>query len=127
MTPQLALRVAICGSVALALFAVIFFRLWFLQVLSGDQYLAQATVNRVRDIAILPERGSILDQRASSSPTAARRWRFRSHRRTCLPRRTRGGCSTATSRACCGMSDKRSRCVVSGPGGGGHADDADRL
>ena len=42
LTPQLALRVAIVGSVALALFAILFFRLWFLQVLSGDQYLAQA-------------------------------------------------------------------------------------
>ena len=51
MTPQLALRVAIVGSFALAMFAIIFFRLWFLQVLSGDQYLAQATVNRVRDVA----------------------------------------------------------------------------
>jgi penicillin-binding protein 2 len=61
MTPQLALRVAIAGSFALAMFAIIFFRLWFLQVLSGDQYLAQATVNRVRNIAILAERGEIID------------------------------------------------------------------
>src|SRR5207237_6294843 len=60
-TPQLALRVAIVGSLALAIFAIIFFRLWFLQVLSGDQYLAQATVNRVRDIAIPAPRGEILD------------------------------------------------------------------
>ena len=61
MTPQLALRVAVAGSVALALFAIIFFRLWFLQVLSGNQYLAQATVNRVRDVAIAAPRGDILD------------------------------------------------------------------
>jgi penicillin-binding protein 2 len=61
MTPQLALRVAVAGSVALALFAIIFFRLWFLQVLSGNQYLAQATVNRVRDVAIAAPRGNILD------------------------------------------------------------------
>ena len=52
LTPQLALRVAIVGSVALAMFAIIFFRLWFLQVLSGDQYLAQASVNRVRTLAV---------------------------------------------------------------------------
>ncbi len=49
MTPQLALRVAIVGSIVLALFAILFFRLWFLQVLSGSQYVAQAQVNRVRD------------------------------------------------------------------------------
>jgi cell division protein FtsI/penicillin-binding protein 2 len=34
LTPQLAVRVAILGGIALAAFAVIFFRLWFLQVLS---------------------------------------------------------------------------------------------
>ena len=39
LTPQLALRVAILGFVALALFAVLFLRLWALQVLSGDKYL----------------------------------------------------------------------------------------
>jgi penicillin-binding protein 2 len=62
MTPQLALRVAVVGSFALAMFAIIFFRLWFLQVLSGDQYLAQAKGNRTRQIAIAPARGEILDR-----------------------------------------------------------------
>ncbi|MBV8429720.1 MAG: hypothetical protein JO244_01070 [Solirubrobacterales bacterium] len=62
LTPQLALRVALLGSFALALFAIIFFRLWFLQVLSGDKYLAEAKVNRVRDIAVPAPRGQILDQ-----------------------------------------------------------------
>ncbi|HET9103203.1 MAG TPA: penicillin-binding protein 2 [Solirubrobacteraceae bacterium] len=62
MTPQLALRVAIVGSVALAFFAIIFFRLWFLQVLSGEQYVRAATVNRVRDVAVPAERGEILDR-----------------------------------------------------------------
>ena len=45
-TPQLALRVAALGFVALALFAIVFFRLWYLQVLAGDQYLAEANQNR---------------------------------------------------------------------------------
>ncbi len=62
LTPQLALRVAILGSFALAMFAIIFFRLWFLQVLSGDKYARAATVNRIRDIAIPAPRGQILDQ-----------------------------------------------------------------
>jgi penicillin-binding protein 2 len=62
LTPQLALRVAIVASVALALFAILFFRLWFLQVLSGNQYLAQAKVNRVRDIDIPAPRGEIIDR-----------------------------------------------------------------
>jgi len=62
ITPQLALRVAILGGVALALFAIVFFRLWFLQVLSGDQYLAQASTNRVRDVVVQAPRGEMLDR-----------------------------------------------------------------
>src|SRR5207237_4848873 len=61
-TPALALRVAIIGSFALAMFAIIFFRLWFLQVLSGEQYLAQASVNRVRNLDIPAPRGQIFDR-----------------------------------------------------------------
>jgi penicillin-binding protein 2 len=62
LTPQLALRVALVGSVALGMFAIIFFRLWFLQVLSGDQYVKAATVNRVRSIAVAAPRGEIVDR-----------------------------------------------------------------
>ena len=40
LTPQLALRVAILGFVALAIFAVLFLRLWALQVLAGNKYRA---------------------------------------------------------------------------------------
>jgi penicillin-binding protein 2 len=66
MTPQLALRVAIVGSFALGLFAIVFFRLWFLQVLSGDQYVKAASVNRERRIDIAAPRGQMLD--ASGTP-----------------------------------------------------------
>jgi penicillin-binding protein 2 len=62
LTPQLARRVALLGTFALAMFAIIFFRLWFLQILSGEKYVAQAKVNRVRDIAIPAPRGQILDR-----------------------------------------------------------------
>lgn len=61
-TPQLALRVAALGFMALALFAVIFFRLWYLQVLAGDEYLAEANQNRARIIPIPAPRGDILDR-----------------------------------------------------------------
>jgi penicillin-binding protein 2 len=75
LTPQLALRVAVVGSIALALFAIVFFRLWFLQVLSGDHYVLQAKTNRVRDIAVAAERGQILDRSGNilvdSKPTIA--------------------------------------------------------
>jgi penicillin-binding protein 2 len=62
VTPQLALRVAILGGLAMAMFAIIFFRLWFLQVLSGDQYLRQARDNRVRELSIQAPRGAVLDR-----------------------------------------------------------------
>ncbi len=62
ITPQLALRVAILGAVALGLFAIVFFRLWYLQVLSGDQYLADANTNRVRELRIQAPRGEIVDR-----------------------------------------------------------------
>src|SRR5581483_7114106 len=62
LTPQLALRVAILGSFALALFAIIFFRLWYLQVLSGQAYAKQATGNYVRSIDVPAPRGQILDR-----------------------------------------------------------------
>ncbi|MEN3283495.1 MAG: penicillin-binding protein 2, partial [Solirubrobacteraceae bacterium] len=62
ITPQLALRIAILGGIALVLFAIVFFRLWYLQVLSGDQYLQQARDNRVRELRVQAPRGDILDR-----------------------------------------------------------------
>ena len=61
MSPQLARRVAIVGTMTLAIFAILFFRLWFLQVLSGDQYATAASVNYVRNLEIAAPRGEILD------------------------------------------------------------------
>jgi penicillin-binding protein 2 len=62
LTPQLAVRVAIIGGVALIAFAVIFFRLWFLQVLSGDKYVAEAQGNQLREIRVQAPRGDIVDR-----------------------------------------------------------------
>jgi penicillin-binding protein 2 len=62
LTPKLAFRVAVIGGVALVMFAVIFFRLWYLQVLSGDKYEAQAQNNRVREIKVQAPRGEIVDR-----------------------------------------------------------------
>jgi penicillin-binding protein 2 len=62
VSPQLALRVAIIGGLAMVMFGVIFFRLWYLQVLSGEQYVQQANANRVRDLPIAAPRGQILDR-----------------------------------------------------------------
>jgi penicillin-binding protein 2 len=62
ITPQLAWRVAVIGGLALVMFAIVFFRLWYLQILSGDKYLADANNNRVREIKVEAPRGEILDR-----------------------------------------------------------------
>lgn len=62
LSPQLAMRVAILAGIAFAIFGLIFFRLWFLQVLSGDQYLAEASSNRVRRVVVQAPRGEMTDR-----------------------------------------------------------------
>jgi penicillin-binding protein 2 len=62
LTPQLAFRVAVIGGIALVMFGVIFFRLWYLQVLSGDDYVQAARDNRVRSIKVQAPRGEIVDR-----------------------------------------------------------------
>ena len=61
-TPQLALRVGILGAIALVVFAVLFLRLWALQVLSGDRYLVAARENQIRTVRTEAPRGPILDR-----------------------------------------------------------------
>ena len=79
LTPGLAFRVGILGVVALAVFAVLFVRLWSLQVLSGDTYLAEAQGNQLRTIRIEAPRGTILDRRGRTivdnvAGTAVKLW-----------------------------------------------------
>jgi penicillin-binding protein 2 len=61
-TSQFAVRVAVLSGIALVMFSIIFFRLWYLQVLSGDNYLAEAQNNRIREIQVQAPRGEILDR-----------------------------------------------------------------
>jgi penicillin-binding protein 2 len=60
--PSIALRVAIVMGVALAMFGIVFFRLWFLQILSGQEFVAQANDNRLKSIKIAAPRGNIVDR-----------------------------------------------------------------
>jgi penicillin-binding protein 2 len=60
-TPKLALRVGVLGLIALAVFAVLLFRLWALQVLSGTHYLTEAQNNQIRTVRIEAARGEIVD------------------------------------------------------------------
>src|SRR3954470_3794992 len=62
MTNRLALRIAIFGGFAVVLFGILFFRLWLLQVLDGEKYLAEAKNNRTRSFRTSAPRGEILDR-----------------------------------------------------------------
>nr|MBA2740609.1 hypothetical protein [Actinomycetota bacterium] len=62
LAPSLALRVGILGALALLIFGILFFRLWSLQVLSGDDYLTAAQNNQVRLVREEAPRGPILDR-----------------------------------------------------------------
>ena len=62
VTPQMAVRIAVLGIVAVSLFCVLFFRLWALQVISGDRYLDDARNNQVRTFRIQAPRGTIVDR-----------------------------------------------------------------
>jgi penicillin-binding protein 2 len=62
LTPQLALRVAVLGTVALVVFGALFLRLWALEILSGHQYLRVAQNNQLRTIRLEAPRGPVLDR-----------------------------------------------------------------
>jgi penicillin-binding protein 2 len=62
MTSRLALRLALFGGFAVVLFAILFLRLWLLQVVDGETYLAEAKNNRTRSFRTSAPRGKILDR-----------------------------------------------------------------
>ncbi len=59
---QFALRVAILGGIGLVMFVIVFLRLWYLEVLSGDKYLAEAQNNQVREFTVQAPRGKVIDR-----------------------------------------------------------------
>jgi penicillin-binding protein 2 len=61
-TSPLALRISILTGLAIAIFSVLFLRLWYVQVLSGDKYRNEANDNRIREIRVQAPRGDILDR-----------------------------------------------------------------
>ena len=55
------LRLVVVQALVLSLFATLFVRLYYLQVVSGEQYSARAAAQSVREIVVQPERGLIVD------------------------------------------------------------------
>ena len=58
----MALRVGILGVIAIVVFCALFFRLWALQVISGERYLENANNNQIRSFGVIAPRGSIVDR-----------------------------------------------------------------
>jgi penicillin-binding protein 2 len=58
----MALRLAILGVLAVVVFCALFFRLWALQVISGERYLENANNNQIRSFGVIAPRGSIVDR-----------------------------------------------------------------
>lgn len=55
-------RITVIAGVGTVLFAILFFRLWSLQIVTGDRYLAEANQNRTREVRVPAPRGDILDR-----------------------------------------------------------------
>ena len=55
-------RFVVIGAVGLVLLGILFFRLWSLQIVTGDKYLAEANQNRTREVRVPAPRGRILDR-----------------------------------------------------------------
>ena len=64
--PSVALRVAVILGLAAVLFGVVFFRLWFLQILSGQEFVAQANDNRLSSVKVVAPRGNIVDRKGET-------------------------------------------------------------
>ena len=55
------LRLVVIQALVFSLFATLFVRLYYLQVIGGESYQAQAANQSVRDIVVQPQRGLIVD------------------------------------------------------------------
>lgn len=64
-------RLVVVHVLVLSLFLTLFGRLWYLQVIGGDEYQAKAHSNAVRDVVEQPQRGLIVDD--MGRPIAANR------------------------------------------------------
>ena len=94
------LRLVVIQALVFSLFATLLVRLYYLQVVSGEEYAAQAASQSVREIVVQPQRGLIVDDRAGRwSPTAPRGWsRSTAAPWPRCPTPSSGRCSTGSPR-----------------------------
>ena len=55
------LRLVVIQALVFSLFATLLVRLWYLQVVTGEEYTAQAASQSVREVVVQPQRGLIVD------------------------------------------------------------------
>jgi penicillin-binding protein 2 len=55
------LRLVVVQALVLSLFITLFARLWYMQVLGGDAYKAQAAEQSLRELVVQPARGLVVD------------------------------------------------------------------
>jgi len=66
VTERSRLRLVVLQVLVLSLLLTLLGRLWFLQILTGDQYQSEATKNGVRNVVTTAVRGQILDDEGRS-------------------------------------------------------------
>ena len=68
------LRLIVIQALVFSLFATLFARLYYLQVVSGAEYEAQAASQSVREIVVQPQRGLIVDDQGRPLVTNRPSW-----------------------------------------------------
>jgi penicillin-binding protein 2 len=68
------LRLIVIQALVFSLFATLFVRLYYLQVVSGAEYEAQAASQSVREIVVQPQRGLIVDDQGRPLVTNRPSW-----------------------------------------------------
>ena len=61
-------------ALVFSLFATLLVRLWYLQVVTGEEYTAQAASQSVREIVVQPQRGLIVDDQGRPLVTNRTSW-----------------------------------------------------
>ncbi|MDD5447771.1 MAG: penicillin-binding protein 2 [Actinomycetota bacterium] len=56
-------RMKILGIIAIVAFGILVTRLWFMQIVSGEEYRKKAESNRIRQVSLEAARGRILDRK----------------------------------------------------------------
>lgn len=68
------LRLVVVQALVFSLFATLLVRLYYLQVVSGDEYTAQAASQSVREVVVQPQRGLIVDAQGRPLVTNRTSW-----------------------------------------------------